>query len=37
LDLSKPEDKTLLASYWEGLDEGNIVDGLKAQEVKYFK
>jgi len=37
LDLSKPADKSLLAQYWEGLEEGSVVDGLKAQEVKYFK
>jgi len=37
LDPSKPEDRKKVTEYWAGLSEGALVDGLTAQEVKYFK
>jgi len=37
LDLSKEADKKKLEEYWTHLKEGDVVEGLKVQEVKYFK
>lgn len=37
LDPSKEHDKKKVTEYWAGLNEGAIVDGLTAHEVKYFK
>jgi elongation factor 1-gamma len=37
LDPSKPEDRKKVTESWTGLNEGAIVDGLTAREVKYFK
>jgi elongation factor 1-gamma len=37
LDLSKEADKKKLEAYWTNLKEGDVVEGLKVQEAKYFK
>jgi len=37
LDMSKEADRKKLEQFWTGLNEGDMVDGLKAREVKYFK
>ena len=36
-DINNPEHKKKVEEYWTGLNEGDIVDGLKVQTAKYFK
>jgi len=36
-DMTSEKDKKRLEEYWTGLEEGAMVDGLRAREVKYFK
>jgi len=35
--LHKPEDKKLVEDYWRTVADGEVVDGLKIQDAKYFK
>eukprot|EP01016_Furgasonia_blochmanni_P047220 TRINITY_DN691_c0_g1_i8.p1 TRINITY_DN691_c0_g1~~TRINITY_DN691_c0_g1_i8.p1 ORF type:complete len:492 (-),score=241.76 TRINITY_DN691_c0_g1_i8:175-1557(-) len=37
LDSNNEADKKLLGEYWTGLEEGKIVEGLRARDVSYFK
>jgi len=37
LDPTKEEHRKIVESFWTGLEEGKIVEGLTAQTVKYFK
>jgi len=37
LDEKKPEDRKRIEEYWTGLTEGDVVDGLVARDVNYFK
>lgn len=37
LDSANEADRKLLGEYWTGLEEGAMVDGLRARDVTYFK
>lgn len=38
IDTSQPENKSLVEQFWCGLsDDEDVVDGLRARDVKYFK
>jgi len=37
LDPTKEEHKRIVESFWTGLEEGKIVEGLTVQTAKYFK
>lgn len=37
LDSTKEEHRLIVQDYWTNLEEGKVVQGLTAQNVKYFK
>lgn len=37
LDATKAEDRKVVEEYWTNLSEGDVVEGLKVKDAKYFK